>query len=121
MTFLQRISEYHKAKDGLGDTPDTAPELLYAQQHEALFDIIMTLCSDGPTVRSHSNVLHDTNCWLALRCFPGVHQSFEVVHDTACYPGPGRHVLVLYSHIYSIGYRPLARLFFPNEERVYCP
>jgi len=58
MSFLRPISEYRKAKVGLGDTPDTAPQLLYAQQHEALFDIIMTLYSDGPTVRSHSTVIY---------------------------------------------------------------
>ncbi|KAF8452298.1 P-loop containing nucleoside triphosphate hydrolase protein, partial [Boletus edulis BED1] len=44
------LKEYRDAKDGLGDTPDDGPELLYDQRHEALSDIIMTLCSDAPTL-----------------------------------------------------------------------
>lgn len=71
------MSEYRKAKDGLGDTPDTGPEFLYAQEREELLGIIMMLCSDGPTVRSHSTVIHhNTNRQLALFRFSGTHQSF---------------------------------------------
>ncbi|KAF8546950.1 P-loop containing nucleoside triphosphate hydrolase protein, partial [Imleria badia] len=44
------LNEYRKAKDGLGDTPDTGPEWLYAQRHEALSDVVTTLWSDGPTL-----------------------------------------------------------------------
>ncbi|KAH0835777.1 P-loop containing nucleoside triphosphate hydrolase protein [Lanmaoa asiatica] len=42
------MNEYRKAKDGLGDTPDTEAEVLYSQQHESLSDIIVRLCSDSP-------------------------------------------------------------------------
>ncbi|KAG6373710.1 P-loop containing nucleoside triphosphate hydrolase protein [Boletus reticuloceps] len=52
------LKEYRDAKDGLGDTPDIGPEWLYDQRHEALSDIIMTLCSDAPTVRSHCTIIH---------------------------------------------------------------
>ena len=57
LTF-RPIPEYHKAQDGLGDTPDTSAEWLYSQQREGLSDMMMSLSSDGPTVRLHSAVIN---------------------------------------------------------------
>ncbi|KAG9312731.1 P-loop containing nucleoside triphosphate hydrolase protein [Chiua virens] len=42
------MNEYRKAKDGLGDTPDSMPELLYGQHRQVLMDIIEILASKGP-------------------------------------------------------------------------
>ena len=115
------MSEYRKAKDGLGDTPDTEPELLYAKQHETLSGVIMTLCSDGPIVKLHSTTIYQsTNCQSALLCVPGTHQSFQAVYYPACCAGPSLDFLVLYPQIYRMGYRPLAGLFFTDEERLCC-
>ncbi|KAG9312733.1 P-loop containing nucleoside triphosphate hydrolase protein [Chiua virens] len=40
-------NEYRKAKDGLGDTPDSGPEELYAQKNRVKSDIVTTLSSEA--------------------------------------------------------------------------